>query len=316
MCRIWRSHMKNRKGFGLDQWKVQASCDEFLWITKKNQLELYDITLHRNYIQFYASILQRPKIYRCFETCDLITTTGMLGYALRSLKKPYRIAAILLSILLWYGLSSMVFEIQIKGEKDESRKLIADTLKKMEVVPPFKSRDVSQLKTQLKKNLENDIAWLEIEKQGSRYLITYTPKEFASLSQLGHEELIAQEDGMIERFDIQHGNKLHKVNEFVHKGDVLVSNVLEDSKGGKQEVYVKGRVFAYVWKDIAVTMDKTREPKAFQYFQLLFDARRKVSEDFHKDDRIYKENILQFSTDMGKIKMVIHYTLIKDITTP
>ena len=184
--------MKNRKGFGLDQWKVQASCDEFLWITKKNQLELYDITLHRNYIQFYASILQRPKIYRCFETCDLITTTGMLGYALRSLKKPYRIAAILLSILLWYGLSSMVFEIQIKGEKDESRKLIADTLKKMEVVPPFKSRDVSQLKTQLKKNLENDIAWLEIEKQGSRYLITYTPKEFASLSQLGHEELIAQ----------------------------------------------------------------------------------------------------------------------------
>ena len=281
VCRIWRSHMKNRKGFGLDQWKVQASCDEFLWITKKNQLELYDITLHRNYIQFYASILQRPKIYRCFETCDLITTTGMLGYALRSLKKPYRIAAILLSILLWYGLSSMVFEIQIKGEKDESRKLIADTLK-----------------------------------QGSRYLITYTPKEFASLSQLGHEELIAQEDGMIERFDIQHGNKLHKVNEFVHKGDVLVSNVLEDSKGGKQEVYVKGRVFAYVWKDITVTMDKTREPKALQYFQLLFDARRKVSEDFHKDDRIYKENILQFSTDMGKIKMVIHYTLIKDITTP
>ena len=172
------------------------------------------------------------------------------------------------------------------------------------------------LKTQLKKNLENDIAWLEIEKQGSRYLITYTPKEFASLSQLGHEELIAQEDGMIERFDIQHGNKLHKVNEFVHKGDVLVSNVLEDSKGGKQEVYVKGRVFAYVWKDITVTMDKTREPKALQYFQLLFDARRKVSEDFHKDDRIYKENILQFSTDMGKIKMVIHYTLIKDITTP
>ena len=91
---------------------------------------------------------------------------------------------------------------------------------------------------------------------------------------------------------------------------------LDDSKGGKQEVYVKGRVFAYVWKDITVTMDKTKEPKAFQYFQLLFDARRKVSEDFHKDDRIYKENILQFSTDMGKIKMVIHYTLIKDITTP
>ena len=184
--------MKNRKGIGLDRWKVQTSCEEFLWITKKNQLELYDITLHRNYIQFYASILQRPKIYRCFEAVDLVTTTGMLGYALRSLKKPSRIIAIVLSMLLWYGLSSMVFDIEIRGEKDESRKLISDTLKKMDIVPPFKSHDVAQLKAQLKKKLENDIAWLEIEKLGSRYLITYTPKEFASLSQLGHTELIAR----------------------------------------------------------------------------------------------------------------------------
>lgn len=121
---------------------------------------------------------------------------------------------------------------------------------------------------------------------------------------------------MIERFDIQHGNKVHKVNDFVHKGDVLVSNVLEDSKGGKQEVYVKGRVFGYVWKDVTVRMPYTKEPKAFQYYQLLLDARRKVSEDFKKDDRIYQENILQFQRDAGKIKMVIHYTLIKDITTP
>ena len=33
-------------------------------------------------------------------------------------------------------------------------------------------------------------------------------------------------------------------------------------------------------------------------------------------DKISKENILQFSTDMGKIEMVVHYTLYKDITTP
>ena len=97
-----------------------------------------------------------------------------------------------------------------------------------------------------------------------------------------------------------------------------VPRVLGKEKDGPNKMCIRdrGRVFAYVWKDITVTMDKTKEPKAFQYFQLLFDARRKVSEDFHKDDRIYKENILQFSTDMGKIKMVIHYTLIKDITTP
>lgn len=181
---------------------------------------------------------------------------------------------------------------------------------------PFHHQDENKLKEALKKKLENEIAWLEIEKRGSRYIITYTPKEFATLETLHHRELIAKQDGVIARFDIQHGNKVHKVNEFVHKGDVLVSNVIADSKSKNQEVYVKGRVFAYTWRDVTVSMDDTKMPKAFQYFELLMAARAQVSQDFHKDDKIHKENILQFSKDMGKIKMVIHYTLLQDITTP
>lgn len=308
--------MKNRKSVGLDKWKVQEDIQEFLRISKRSSLELYDITLHQSGIQFYASCIQRPTIYRCFQTSELLTTTGMLGYLFRSLKKPSRIIAIILSCCLWYGLSHVVFAIDIKGEKKESRQLIEKTLKQMNYEPPFYEQDVQDVKAKLKKKLENDISWLEIAKQGSRYVITYTPKEFASISKLGHEELIAQEDGVIVRFDIQHGNKEHKVHDFVHKGDVLVSNVLDDSKGKKEEVYVKGRVFAYTWEDITVSMDKNKLPKSFNFFELLLQARDEVSKGLKSDDKIYKENILQFSSDMGKIKMVIHYTLMKDITTP
>lgn len=285
-------------------------------LSRQNSLELYDITIHQSYIQFYASVLQRQRIYRCFQSCDLITTTGMLGYLLRSLHKPQRILSLVLSCLIWYGLSHVVFDVEIKGEQKSSRQLIEQTMRKLGYETPFYDTDVQKVKASLKKKLENEIAWLEIQKQGSRYVITYTPKEFAHLEKLGHEELIAQQDGVIARFDIQHGNKEHKVNDYVHKGDVLVSNILEDSKGKKEEVYVKGRVFAYTWKDVKVVMDSNKLPKSFNFFQLLLQARSEVSKDFKKDDKIYKENILQFSNDMGKIKMVVHYTLLKDITTP
>lgn len=308
--------MKNRKNVGLDKWKVQTDIQTFLSICRRNRLELYDITIHQNFIQFYASCLQRPNLYRSFENIERMTTTGMLGYLFRSLKKPSRILALILSCCLWYGLSHVVFAVEIKGEKEEYRQLIKSTLKQMNYEPPFYAQNVNDIKMKLKKQLENEIAWLEISKQGSRYRITYTPKEFASISKLSHDELIAQEDGVIVRFDLQHGNKKYKVHDFVHKGDVLVSNVLDDSKGKKEEVYVKGRVFAYTWKDITVTMDRNKLPKSFNYFELLLQARGEVSKNFKKDDKIYKENILQFSNDMGKIKMVIHYTLMKDITTP
>lgn len=308
--------MKARKKLGLDLWKVQMSCEDFLHICKQSHLELYDITIHQGNIQFYAAIWQRHVLYRLLPKAVLITTTGMAGYLLRSFTKPSRIISVILAALLWYGLSTTIFEVEIKGEQDESKALIQKTLQQMGYTPPFHHQDEHALKEKLKKQLENDIAWLEIEKRGSRYILTYTPKEFATLEKLHHQELVARKDGVIAQFDIQHGNKVHKVNEFVHKGDVLVSNVITDSKSKNQEVYVKGRVFAYTWQDITVSMDATKLPTSFQYFELLMAARAQVSKDFHKDDKIHKENILQFSKDMGKIKMVIHYTLLQDITTP
>lgn len=308
--------MKNRQKVGLDKWKVQMDTSEFLKLSKQYGLELYDITLHYPFIHWYASCMQRALVYRAFQHCELLTTTGLLGYLLRSLKKPTRILAMLLSICLWYGLSQMIYAIDIKGEKKESRLQIETTLRQMGYIPPFYGQNVQDLKQKLKKKLENEIAWLEITKEGSRYVIHYTPKVFATIEPLKQDELIAKEDGMIARFDIQHGFKERKVNDFVHKGDVLVKNILADSKGKTEEVYVKGRVFAYTWKDVQVSMDANTLPKAFHFYELLLQARSEISKEFKKDDTIYNENILQFYTDMGKIRMVIHYTLMKDITTP
>lgn len=308
--------MKNKKRIGLDEWKAICSIQQFLQIVKAHDLEVYDIRVKESCVLFYANLWQRYIIQRSFPSIERMATTGMLGYALRSMRRPSRVLSILVSCLLWYGLSNVIFEIDVRGEQKESRTLIKNTLKGMGYETPFYERDMQQLKATLKKKLENDIAWLEVAKQGSRYIITYTPKEFAKLSTLGHDELIAQEDGVIAQFDIAHGNKVHKVNDYVHTGDVLVSNVLDDSKGKKEEVYVEGRVYAYTWRDVSVTMDRNSLPKSFQYFDLLLEARREVSKDFLQGDKIYKENILQFSHDMGKIKMVIHYTLYKDITTP
>lgn len=307
--------MKNKKT-GLDKWKLYEDLLHVLNVAKQADIELYDLSQHQGYTLCYAPIYHRNKIYRQFEEAKKLETTGMLGYLFRSLKKPARVLGVICAILLWYGMSHMIYAIDIKGEDDESRKLIASTLQQMQVTPPFYGKDISVLKSDLKKKLENKVAWLEIEQRGSRYRIFYTPKEFAHIETLSSNELIANQDGVIQRFDVSHGNKLHKVNEFVHKGDVLVSNVIDTSGNAKEELFVKGRVFAYTWKDVTIEMLDDKMPKGFQYFTLLFRARNEISEQMRKDDRIYSENILQFFKEVGKIKMVIHYTLIQDITTP
>lgn len=302
--------------FGMDLWEVRLDFSQLVSLVHRQNWRLYEIHEGPRGLRFYAPLTQRKSIAQTLEHAHLITTTGMIGFFIRQMRRPRRILCVICSLLVWWTLSHTIFAIAISGDQEESKTLIRQTLQKMGYEPPFFDHDMQQLKADIKKRLENEIAWIEVYKEGSRYHIQFTTKEFADIEALGRNQLVAQKDGVIEHFELQHGNKLVAINDFVHAGDVLVSDVLSDSKQTEQELYVKGKVYAYTWKEVHVEMPDGELPQALQFYQLLFEARRQASEGLHGDERIYKENILQFHDNAGTISMDLHYTLIEDITTP
>lgn len=302
---------------GLDVWKYEGSVRNLLRMCSKQNIGVYEVTQYQQYVIFYASFFQKKEIVRTLQDVAYIKTTGCLGLLIKMLSTPRHLISIIISIILWYGLSHIIFSIEFIGEKTNQKNLLQTALFEMQIETPFFEKDIGELKTELKKRTESSIAWLEFVKEGSRYKIYYTPKEFVDIKELSRDELIAQKDGVIASFDVQHGNKNCKLNDFVHQGDVLVRNILTDSMNIDEEIYVKGKVFAYTWQDITVSMEDSDFPEAFEFYQLLLEARSEVSKELTKrDEKIYKENILHFTTDMGTISMTIHYTLYEDITSP
>ncbi len=126
------------------------------------------------------------------------------------------------------------------------------------------------MKIALNEQLNREFTWVEIEQQGSRLKVRFLPKKSVEQEMLGRDELIAQKDGVIASFDLQHGEKQVQVNDVVKKGDVLVSNILVDSMNNPEEIYVKGRVFAYTWEDFTVSMNDNGMVEGIQFYQLLF----------------------------------------------
>lgn len=301
---------------GMDLWEVPISLPLLVRMVRSQDWRIYEIHNGRHGLRFYAPITLRKQIAHTWEHAQRITTTGMLGFLLRQLRRPSRLLCVLCSLLVWWTLSHTIFAVVISGDQEEGKVKIAQTLQDMGVVTPFFNHDMQQLKSDLKKRLENEIAWMEVYQEGSRYHIQFTTKEFAHIEPLQRNQLVAQKDGVIEHFELQHGNKLVAINDFVHKGDVLVSEVLTDSNQVDQDLYVKGKVFAYTWKEIHVEMPSNSLPQAFAFYQLLFEARRQVSAGLHEPERIAQENVLQFHDNAGTISMDLHYTLIEDITTP
>ncbi|MEG0743436.1 MAG: sporulation protein YqfD [Erysipelotrichaceae bacterium] len=303
------------KHFGLDSYRLDYDVSSFIQIVSKQEWTIYDVE-YKDEITFYTSVYNRKDIINTFHNIKLLKTTGWLGFLIRFYKKPVRFFSLCFMICIWYGLSNTIFKIDIIGERIDIQQQIKEVLTLNHLSPPFFHKDVIQIKELLKKQCESDLAWLEVIKRGSRYIIYYTPKETVKIESLSNQNLIAQRDGIIAGFNLKWGNKLCKINDFVHQGDVLVNNVLLDSMNKEEPLYVLGNVFAYSWQRVEVSMNQSHLPKAFEFFQLLFLARNQVSKDFRANDKIHKENILQFSQDMGKIKMVVLYTTYLDISTP
>lgn len=302
--------------FGLDYWSLDFNLNVFLQAVKTYNWTVYEIRQHKDTITFYASVLDRNALIKAYPHIIHLKTTGVIGMLLRTMRHPDRLIAAGCAAALWMLLSSTVFDIEILGEGTLNRALIADTLVELKALPPFHLDDKNTLKLELNETLKREFTWIEIEQSGSKLKVRFLPKKTVEKEELTRNELYAQKDGVIASFDLQHGEKCVKVNDVVKKGDLLVTNILMDSMNQPEEIFVKGKVFAYTWYDFSVEMVNNSLPEGIQYFQLLFQARRIVSETLGEDEKIISENILQFSVNDDKIKMDLHYTLLEDISSP
>lgn len=304
-----------RKFIGIDRWQLVCPYIELLQLAKTHGLELYEVVQKKDHIIVCTPLYQRVIVRRFFSDARLLHTHGIIGFLIRNMKRPSRCCSFILFFVIWYCLSQFTFVIEIRGDSTLKKTEIQSFLLQEYGELPVFSLDETRVEHQLEQAF-NSLAWIETVKEGSCLKIRFTTQKSIEKETLINQDLIAQRDGIIAGFDLQSGNKCVQVNDAVKKGDVLVSSMLLDSFQKEKSVYVKGRVFAYTWETIEVSCKKDAFPQPLQFFRLLLNAREKVSEDFLKDDRIEKENILQFEEKAGTIRMKIHYTIYRDISSP
>lgn len=300
---------------GVDRWKINSVLLKVLQVASEKGLELYDIYEEKNHVFASVPVHQRKKFSRLFPQASLIETNGALGFFFRNMKKPSRVISFLTCLSVWWFLSQFIFILDISGDSLAIKEQLITVLKKNYGQIPFYSLKEDEIEELIHSKMPS-LNWIEADIEGSRLNIRFTSQHQIEEEKIGDQDLIAQYDGVIAGFDLQHGNKCVNVNDIVKKGDVLVSSILLDSFQKEKHVMVKGRVFAFTWKTIEVSSKNDAIPKPVQFFRLLLNAREQVSKDFLKDDRIENENILQFEEKAGTIRMKIHYTIYRDISSP
>jgi similar to stage IV sporulation protein len=161
---------------------------------------------------------------------------------------------VFLFLLIIAVLSNMTWGISIKGADPETEHHIRKELDKLGIQVGtfhFFNRDLERLQRELTDRVDN-ITWIGVELKGTTFHFQVVEKnEPKKPKPLGPQHLVAKKKAVIADLFVEKGKPLVKVNQFVNKGQMLVSGIIGDEK--KQRlVSAKGKVFGKTWYESEV----------------------------------------------------------------
>ena len=99
--------------------------------------------------------------------------------------------------------------------------------------------------------------WIEINEKGCSYNIEVTKrvKNKENISDNSPKDIIASKDGLIKYIVSKNGVKLKDVNDYVKKGEVLITgNIIKGEDTLVKSIKAEGQVYAEVWYTVNITI--------------------------------------------------------------
>ncbi len=172
--------------------------------------------------------------------------------------------------VLWY-LTTHIMGIDITGNQRIATEEILYQLKGCGI---YYGASVDKIDSKLIKNEMmtkfDDIAWIGINIKGSRAYIEVKERLDTQIRVDANVpcDLIAAKDGIIRLLEVKDGQTLVKPNQFVEKGDLLVSGIVDSDKMGMRYVHSFGEIYAE-------TIYKKTKEYPFEYIDKIYTGREK-----------------------------------------
>ncbi|MGL4819296.1 MAG: sporulation protein YqfD, partial [Bacilli bacterium] len=179
------------------------------------------------------------------------------------MKRGFRYKGFLLGFVLFFVfiflLSNMIWGVHIQGATPEVKRDIERELTKMGLnvgQPLYKFHRVEAIQQQLTERV-GAITWIGVERQGTHFYFTVVEKEEPKpAKQESVRHLVAKKEAIITEMYVQRGKPLYRVNDYVRKGEVVVSGAI-GSEEAPEYVVAKGEVIGETWYETDVRVPRT-----------------------------------------------------------
>ena len=235
-------------------------------------------------------------------------------------KNKWIFLALIFSLLFLFFLSRLIFEVEIVTNDQAMKNRLLKELKELSIDKYHFQKSYQELQTIKTKLLEthhDDIEWLEIERIGTKYRVRFEPRIIEPDKKTTKERhLIAKKNAIIKKVESSTGQIVKGKNDYVKKGDIIVSGYISLNDSVKKTVSATGTVYGEVWYEVDVFYpfgyyEETKTGRKKEVYVIEFLSHRIELFNFHP----FYDKIINSSTILEKRGFPIRFTKEKQ-TTP
>lgn len=225
------------------------------------------------------------------------------------------------SLFFLFILSSFIFRVEVLSPNQNLNKIVKNDLKKLGIAP-YHFKVSFQKKEKIKEKLleleKNQIEWLEIEEHGTKYIVKVEEKKIkTSEENCVARHVVSLKDAMITRVEAIRGEVVKRKNDYVSKGDVIISGEIHNGEDLVSLTCSEGDVYGEVWYRVKISIPTTYEnyQKTKNYHYGLFFVWRRIPYHFSKysyyealEYPIVSSSLLSMKFGFAKYQKVIKNT--------
>ena len=257
----------------------------------------------------YVSLISKNSIYKI----TVIKYYGFKKIKYLFLKyKDYFLSSII-GLLMIIILSNITFKIDIIHNDKDVRQIIKNELKNNNIkelykTPSYKKRLL--VKKRILKENKDKIEWLEIEVKGSKIIVKVTERRINKIEKELHpRHIVAKKSAILKKIVAEDGMILKKKNDYVEKGETVISGDILKDEEVKKSVVANGKIYGEVWYKVKVSYPLYYKETIYlsnvksNVILKFFSKKNKLFKDYSEiNDKsyLYKENLLPISLYISK----------------
>ena len=236
------------------------NIERFIHRLINNKIELISIdyiSYNEVNIKIYKEDYDKIEEIKSIYEVNIINYNGIIKIKKDISFNKYIIFFIMIGLAIIIFLSKLIFSIEVVTNDNDMKEKILEELNNNGVSLYHFKKSYNKLQNIKEKILEkynNEIEWIEIENIGTKYIVRYEPriiKEKEEETKFRH--IVAKKDAIIYDVDASVGQIVRIKNDYVKKGDIIVSGYIDLNGSVKKTVSSIGKVYGEVWYTVTVS---------------------------------------------------------------